>query len=134
MKRICPCCNEEITFRYFFKHLKNRRKNFFIENEVGLLCPRCDRSIISAERKNKKVTPIMFASMAPMALFGFNGDFSLSLDYAIKFIFWFSFSFLVFVLALYQIHRKIEYICEDESSDAYNEYEHFAGITKQWKQ
>jgi len=134
MKRVCPCCNEEITFRYFIKHLKHRRKNFFVENEVGLLCPNCNRSIISAERKNKKVTPIMFTAIVPMALFGFNSDLSLSLDYAVKFIFWFSFSFLVFFLALYQIHRKIEYICDDENSDTYNEYEQLVGMTKYWRQ
>jgi hypothetical protein len=134
MKRTCPCCNTEITFKYFFKHLKHRRKNFFVENEIGLLCPSCKTSIISAERKNKKVTPAMMASMVPMAIFGFGENFSLSLTWLVEFIFWFSMSFLVFLFALYQIHQKIDYICGDENSDEYNEYEQLSGITKHWKQ
>ena len=134
MKRTCPCCNAEITFRYFFKHLKNRRKNFFVENEVGLLCPSCKTSIISAERKNKEVTFTMMFSMFPIVIFGFSGEFALTWTWAIKFIFWMSMSFLVFVLALYRIHQKIEYICNDENSDEYNEYEQLTGITKHWKQ
>lgn len=119
--RKCPCCHEEVTFKYFFKHLKNRRNNFFTENEVGLLCPGCKKSIISAERKNKKTTTAMMVSMAPIAFFGLTGEFSLSLAYAIEFIFFFLLAFLIFLFALYRIHQKIEYICDDESSNAYNE-------------
>ena len=121
MRRMCPCCNEEISFRYFFKHLKNRRKNFFTENEIGLLCPSCKTSIISAERKNKKITPAMVASMVPIVIFGLGGEISFSLTYGAEFIFWFSMSFLIYIIVLYLVHQKIEYICSDENSDEYNE-------------
>ena len=134
MKRMCPCCNEEISFRYFFKHLKNRRKNFFTENEVGLLCPSCKTSIISAERKNKKITPVMMTSLIPIAIFGIGGEISFSLAYAIKFIVWFSMSLLIYIIGLYRVHKKIEYICDDDNSDEYNEYEQLTGITKHWRQ
>ena len=121
MRKMCPCCNEKINFRYFYKHLKNRRKNFFTENEVGLLCPSCKTSIISAERKNKKTTHAMLVSMVPIVIFGLGGEISFSLTYGAEFIFWFSMSFFIYIIALYRVHQKIEYICGDENSDKYNE-------------
>ncbi len=121
-RRKCPCCQEEISIRYFIKRVLFPKKSIsFTENEKGFTCRECNQPIMSAEKRFKLDTFTMSISIIPMAIFGLNDNISFSEEYIIKFISVFVLSFTLFLMGIFRQYYKVNFICNDKSSDAYNQ-------------
>ena len=73
--RYCPCCNEKISYNLFLKNIvKIHKRNPWIEPEKGLICPKCNRQILSAERKTRLFIPIILVGMLPSWIYVFSFD------------------------------------------------------------
>ena len=121
-RRKCPCCQEKISIRYFIKRVLFPKKNIsFTENEKGFTCSECNKPILSAEKKFKLDTFTMSISMIPIAIFGLSDDLSFSQEFVFKFISVFVFSFILFLLGIFRQYYKVDFICNDKSSDEYNQ-------------
>lgn len=120
-KRKCPCCQEEISKKYFLKQILFKQGSFsFTENEKGIVCLKCNKPILSAEKKHWIPLFPMNISMIPIIVFGLVSDISFSKEYTFKFVLIFSFSFVLFVLLLLKKYNDIDFICDDQSSDEFN--------------
>ncbi len=114
--RKCPCCQEEISKKYFLKQILFKQGSFsFTEKEKGITCQKCNKPILSAENKHWLSVSPMFISMIPIVILGLTDDMSF-----IKFIVVFSFSFTIFVVLILKKFNDIDFICNDESSDEFN--------------
>ena len=112
-KRECPCCNEEIPIKYFIMHMFAGKKGFsFVEKEKGFVCQKCNNPILSAERKDTSMNYLLGFSFVPMALSGL---------YDIPFVQAISVSISILVIGVFRKYYNITFICNDESSDEYNE-------------
>jgi hypothetical protein len=121
-RRKCPCCQEEISIRYFIKQVLFPKKSIsFTENEKGFTCRECNEPILSAEKKFKLDTFTISISMIPIAIFGLSDDISFSQEFVFKFISVFVFSFILFLLGIFRQYYKVNFICNDKSSDEYNQ-------------
>jgi len=121
-KRKCPCCNSIVPIKYFFKQMLFAQTHIsFVEKEKGLLCSTCKRSILCAERKKKVLLPAMYFSIAPFGVFGMIGNISFLQEYLFNFVVVLFLSVSIFLLGVLKKYYSIEYICDDESSDDYND-------------
>jgi hypothetical protein len=121
-KRHCPCCDANLPIKYFFKQMLFAQTHIsFVEKQKGLLCPKCNHSILCAERKKKVLLPTMYFSIAPFGIFGITKSISFSQEYLFNFIGILILSISIFLLGVLKKYYIIEYICDDESSDEYNE-------------
>ena len=116
----CPCCNEAISFKAFAKALFNFKKRNFAENEVGVLCPHCKKSIVSAERKNKFFIPLLSFALLPVLLIGLAWEILSEAPYNIYFASYFLLTLVVSFFLLVNTYKRIIFVCADESSDKYN--------------
>lgn len=115
-KRKCPCCQEEVSKKYFLKQIFFKSSSFsFTEKEKGITCQKCNNPILSAEKKHWLSMSPMFISLIPIVILGLTDDMSF-----IKFIVVFSFSFAIFVVLILKKFNDIDFICNDESSDEFN--------------
>ena len=121
-RRECPCCNEEVPIKYFLKHMLAGKKGFsFVEKEKGFVCKKCNNPILSAEKKDKSMKYLLGFSLVPMALFGFNDIAFISMENLINLLKALSVSFTILLVGVFRQYYKIDFICNDESSDEYNE-------------
>jgi len=121
-RRECPCCNSIVPIKYFFKQMLFAQTHIsYVEKEKGLLCPTCSRPILCAERKKKVLLPTMYLSIAPFGIFGISESISFSQEYLFNFIVIIFLSFSILLLGVLKKYYSIEYVCDDESSDEYNE-------------
>jgi len=121
--RSCPCCKKKISIKAFLHHMFFATTRIsFTENSKGFLCPKCQQPILCAERKEKILMPLMGISFIPFALFGIGGDISLSLEYGLNAIAVLSLSVSILVSAVIRKYHKIDFICNDKSSDDYNNH------------
>jgi len=93
----------------------------YVEKEKGLLCPTCSRPILCAERKKKILLPTMYLSIAPFGVFGISESISFSQEYLFNFVAIIFLSVSILLLGVLKKYYSIEYICDDKSSDKYNE-------------
>ena len=116
--RKCPCCQEEISKVYFLKQILFRQNSIsFTEKEKGLECQKCNKPILSAERKQRISQRPMFISMIPIIIVGSMDEVSI-----VNFVVAFAFSFLIFVLLLSKTYRDVDFVCNDESSEEFEYY------------
>lgn len=121
-KRECPCCNEKVPIKYFIKHMLAGKKGFsFVEKEKGFVCQQCYSPILSAERKDKDMNYLFGFSLIPMALFGFNDIDFISMENFINLLKALSLSFTILLIGVLRKYYKITFICNEKSSDEYNE-------------
>ncbi len=114
----CPCCKIEIPMNYFLKQILFSSNSIsFTKNEKGIICQKCDKSILSAEKKNMLSTLPMFISMIPVALLGLGGGSNM-----LTLILVFSFSFIYFMLLVSGKYYSTHFICDDKSSNEYNSH------------
>lgn len=122
-QRECPCCSEKISIKYFIKHMLAGKKGFsFVEKEKGFICKNCNAPILSAERKDKSMTYLLGFSLTPMVLFGFNDVEFLSIENLTILLKALSVSFTILLIGVLRKYYTIDFICNDESSDEYNEH------------
>jgi ribosomal protein S27AE len=120
-KRHCPCCGEAISFKAFVKALFTfRKRNAFVEDEVGVLCPQCKKSIISAERKNRVFIPILAFSLLPFLFMGAAWEAVTAPPYGLCFLGYTLLTLAASPFLLMRTYRQITYLCHDENSDIYN--------------
>ena len=121
-KRECPCCTEEVSFKYFIKHMLAGKRGFsFVEKEKGFVCKKCNNPILSAERKDKSMNYLFGFSLVPMALFGFNDIAFISMENLINLLKALSVSMTILLIGVLRKYHTVTFICNDESSDQYNE-------------
>jgi len=120
-KRKCPCCNEEIPIIYFIKHMFAGKKSFsFVEKEKGFICHKCNSSILSAEKKDKSVKSLLWLSWTPMVLFAFHDASFISIENLMIFLKAMSIGIGIFTIGVWRKYYTIAFICNDKSSDEYN--------------
>ncbi len=116
--RKCPCCQEAISRIYFLKQILFQQGSIsFTEKEKGLTCQKCDKPILSAEKKLQISLRPMFVSMVPIMVVGSMDDISFA-----NFIIAFAFSFFIFVLLLLKTYQDADFVCNDESSEEFEYY------------
>lgn len=118
--RNCPCCNEAISFKVFLKALFAFKKRNFAENEAGVLCPYCKKSIVSAERKNRFFIPILGFALLPVLLGGFTWEVLLESTNSVYFASYFLLTIIASFIFLTKAYQNVTFICDDESSEKYN--------------
>ena len=121
--RKCPCCDEKISLKDFFKEILFTKKYIsFVEKEKGLICQKCNKSILSAERKASIGIFILPISMIPLMIIGFDNDASSLQDHILNFSIGFLLSFILLLTMLYRKYNNVDFICKDESSDEFESY------------
>ena len=81
--KICPCCSEIFTFKHFYNQLfSTKKRNPFTEDEPSMMCTKCNKAILSAERKNQRLMPTMAISMIPFLIIAFNREISLFIGFS----------------------------------------------------
>ena len=122
-QRECPCCNEKISRKHFIKHMLAGKRGFsFVEKEKGFVCKNCNTAILSAEKKDKSMTYLLGFSLIPMVLFGFNDVEFFSIENLTTLLKALSVSFTILFIGVLRKYYTIEFFCNDESSDEYNEH------------
>ncbi len=122
-KRECPCCNEQIPTKYFIMQMLAGKRGFsFVKKEKGFVCKKCNNTILSAEKKDKLMLPSLYIGMIPFAIFGFSNDTAFTLGFFVNFLVALLISFTLLVLVTYRKYYVIDFACNDQSSDEYNEY------------
>ena len=121
--RKCPCCDEKISLKYFFKKILFTKKHIsFIEKEKGLICQKCNKSILSAERKASIGIFIIPISMIPLMIIGFGNDAPSLQDHILNFSVGFLLSFMLLLMMLYRKYNDVDFICKNKSSDEFESY------------
>ncbi|MEA1880489.1 MAG: hypothetical protein U9N11_07590 [Campylobacterota bacterium] len=122
-KRRCPCCNKKISIKHFFKQmLFKQNKISFIESEKGLICQKCDKVILSAEKKASMFIFIMPISMIPLILIGLGSDASSFQEHVSELAIGFMLSFVLLSILTYRKYQNTDFICNDKSSKEYDNY------------
>ena len=113
-KRNCPCCQEEISKKYFLKQILIGRGSISLtEKEKGLVCQKCNRQILSAEKKFLITLTLMLVSMIPMMIFGSTYEFSSPKERIIKLVLVFVVSFMIWVILILKKFDTIEFVCDE---------------------
>ncbi len=116
--RKCPCCQEAVSKVYFLKQILFQQSSIsFTDKEKGLVCQKCNKPILSAEKKQQISLRPMFISMVPMMIVGSMDEVSI-----VNFFIAFAFSFLIFALLLLKTYQNIDFVCNDESSEEFEYY------------
>ncbi len=117
----CPCCHKEISFKVFLKQLfVFKKRNPFSDNEKGVLCIHCSKSILCTEQKNKFFIPILLFLMMPFFVAGIVGEALFDLQNGIYFLIYLLLTFIASYLTLLKTYQKTQFICDDASSNKYN--------------
>lgn len=101
--------------------LRGKRGFSFVGKEVGLQCQICDSEIVSAERKFKIAYDYMYISMLPFLIIGFSRTTFISKETLMNVALAFFLSVSIQASLLTWKYFRIEFICDDESSDEYND-------------
>ena len=121
--RLCPCCNEKISLKVFLHNVFFATTEIsFIENDKGFLCPKCKKPILCAEKKEKQLRALVGIAFVPIGLFAMVGNISLSIEYFLNIIIILSISLLIVITLVIRKYHKIDFICNDKSSDDYNDH------------
>ena len=114
-KRECPCCEKEISLKYFF------RQFLVTKSKDGFKCKKCNKRILSADKKVFTIMPFMMVSMMPIFLLGLKG-ISFALNNILLSISILLGSFILYVLFVYRKYYYIDFICDDENSNKLIKY------------